>query len=78
MGERYPRLEINLAHLKHNVVKVVEKCGDMGIQVAGVIKGVTGLPEVAKAFDEGGVCIHRILQTGTAGKTQRTQASKNR
>ena len=35
MGERYPRLEINLAHLKHNVVKVVEKCGDMGIQVAG-------------------------------------------
>lgn len=54
MGERYPRLEINLAHLKHNVVKVVEKCGDMGIQVAGVIKGATGLPEVAKAFDEGG------------------------
>ena len=54
MGERYPRLEINLAHLKHNVTKVVEKCGDMGIQVAGVIKGATGLPEVAKAFDEGG------------------------
>ena len=54
MGERYPRLEINLAHLKHNVVKVVEKCGDMGIQIAGVIKGATGLPEVAKAFDEGG------------------------
>ena len=54
MEERYPRLEINLAHLKHNVTKVVEKCGDMGIQVAGVIKGATGLPEVAKAFDEGG------------------------
>ena len=49
MEERYPRLEINLAHLKHNVTKVVEKCGDMG-----VIKGATGLPEVAKAFDEGG------------------------
>ena len=54
MEERYPRLEINLAHLKHNVTKVVEKCGDMGIQVAGVIKGATGLPEVAKAFDAGG------------------------
>ena len=54
MKERYPRLEINLAHLKHNVAKVVEKCGSCGIQVAGVIKGATGLVEVAKQFDEGG------------------------
>ena len=54
MSERYPRVEINLAHLKHNVAKVVEKCGSCGIQVAGVIKGATGLPEVAKQFDEGG------------------------
>ena len=54
MKERYPRLEINLAHLKHNVAKVVEKCGSYGIQVAGVIKGATGLVEVAKQFDEGG------------------------
>ena len=54
MKERYPRLEINLAHLKHNVAKVVEKCGSYGVQVAGVIKGATGLVEVAKQFDEGG------------------------
>lgn len=54
MSARYPRVEINLAHLKHNVAKVVEKCGSCGIQVAGVIKGATGLPEVAKQFDEGG------------------------
>lgn len=54
MKERYPRLEINLAHLKHNVAKVVEKCGNCGIQVAGVIKGATGIVEVAKQFDEGG------------------------
>ena len=54
MKERYPRLEINLAHLKHNVAKVVEKCGSYGIQVAGVIKGATGLAEVAKQFDQGG------------------------
>ena len=37
MKERYPRLEINLAHLKHNVAKVVEKCGSCGIQVAGFL-----------------------------------------
>ncbi|MBQ4649490.1 MAG: alanine/ornithine racemase family PLP-dependent enzyme [Firmicutes bacterium] len=54
MKERYPRLEINLASLKHNVATVVEKCGSYGIQIAGVIKGATGLPEVAKQFDEGG------------------------
>ena len=54
MKERYPRLEVNLDHLKHNVAKIVEKCGGYGIQVAGVIKGATGHPEVAKKFDEGG------------------------
>ncbi|MBR5230323.1 MAG: alanine/ornithine racemase family PLP-dependent enzyme [Firmicutes bacterium] len=54
MNERYPRLEVNLEHLKHNVKTVVEKCGSYGIQVAGVIKGATGYPEVAKKFDEGG------------------------
>ena len=42
MNERYPRLEVNLEHLKHNVAKIVEKCGGYGIQVAGVIKGATG------------------------------------
>lgn len=57
MDNRYPRLEINLAHLQHNVSKIVEKCGGCGIQVAGVIKGATGIPEVAKAFDKGGAAI---------------------
>ena len=54
MENRYPRVEINLAHSQHNVSKVVEKCGSFGIQVAGVIKGATGIPEVARAFDKGG------------------------
>lgn len=54
MENRYPRLEINLAHLQHNVARIVERCGSCGIQVAGVIKGATGIPEVAKAFDQGG------------------------
>ena len=34
MKERYPRLEVNLDHLKHNVAKIVEKCGGYGIQHA--------------------------------------------
>jgi predicted amino acid racemase len=55
MENRYPSLEINLAHLQHNVATIVEKCGSCGIQVAGVVKGAAGLPEVSKAFDLGGV-----------------------
>ncbi|MBR5516978.1 MAG: alanine/ornithine racemase family PLP-dependent enzyme [Firmicutes bacterium] len=54
MKARYPRLEINLNHLHHNMARIVEKCGSHGIQVAGVIKGVNGLPEVAKTFDHAG------------------------
>lgn len=54
MENRYPRLEVNLEHLRHNVKNIVEKCGAQGIQIAGVIKGATGLPEVAKAYDEAG------------------------
>ena len=52
MEKRYPRLEINLEHLKHNVATVVEKCGGQGVQVMGVIKGANGIPEIAKAFDQ--------------------------
>lgn len=57
MNNRYPRLEINLEHLRQNVATVVEKCGGQGVQVMGVIKGATGIPEVAKAFDEGGAAM---------------------
>lgn len=57
MEKRYPRLEINLEHLKHNVATVVEKCGGQGVQVMGVIKGANGIPEIAKAFDHGGAAM---------------------
>ena len=51
----YPRLEINLQYLKENVRTVVDQCAEFGIQVAGVIKGTTGIPECAMKFVEGGV-----------------------
>lgn len=51
----YPRVEINLAYLKHNVEYVVNKCAEKGIQVAGVIKGTTGIPQCVKQFADGGV-----------------------
>ena len=54
MNERYPRVEINLSHFRHNAEEVVKKCGQYGIDVAGVIKGATGLTPIAKAYEEGG------------------------
>ena len=50
----YPRLEINLNYLRENVEAMVGRCAERGIEVAGVIKGTTGLPECAKQFIAGG------------------------
>lgn len=48
-------MEINLQYLKENVAAVTSRCAEYGIDVAGVIKGTTGIPECAKMFQEGGV-----------------------
>ena len=52
--ERYPQLVINLTHLKENVENMVKICAEQGISVTGVIKGCNGLPEVCKAYSDGG------------------------
>lgn len=52
--ERYPRVEINLKHIEENTRTVVEKCGKYGINVVGVMKGANGLPQVSKAYADGG------------------------
>ena len=54
INQIYPRLEINLKYLKENVSQIVKRCGEYGIDIAGVIKGTTGIPQCAKMFEEGG------------------------
>lgn len=54
MANRYPRLVINLKHLRHNARQVVDTCAARGISVAGVIKGVAGMVPVAQAMADGG------------------------
>lgn len=51
---RYPILEVNMLHLRHNIRKIVELCRNDEIQVTGVIKVFNGIPEIAKAFYEEG------------------------
>jgi predicted amino acid racemase len=50
----YPRVEIDLKKLKSNIDQMVSRCNAQGIDVAGVIKGCTGIPQCAKQFEEGG------------------------
>ncbi|WP_324825323.1 alanine/ornithine racemase family PLP-dependent enzyme [Sinanaerobacter sp. ZZT-01] len=51
---QYPLLEIDLKKLRNNIEQVVNRCGEAGIEVAGVIKGFNGIPQVAEQFKLGG------------------------
>ena len=50
----YPKLIIDLGKLRSNIEYTTAKCAEIGVDVAGVIKGFTGLIPCAKQFDEGG------------------------
>ncbi|HEY5718372.1 MAG TPA: alanine/ornithine racemase family PLP-dependent enzyme [Motiliproteus sp.] len=50
-----PRLEIDLAKIRHNTTQLVQRLGSAGVSVTGVTKGVCGDPAVARAMLQGGV-----------------------
>ena len=50
----YPKLVIDLNKLRNNIEKVQTMCADQGIEIAGVIKGCTGLIPCAQQFERAG------------------------
>lgn len=50
-----PRVEIDLVKVEFNARTLVERLGGRGIRVTGVTKAALGAPEVAAAFQRGGV-----------------------
>ena len=50
MIRKYPQLEVDLSILRSNARQVITHCQQQGIRVCGVVKGVDGLPEVARAM----------------------------
>ena len=50
MVRKYPQLEVDLSILRSNARQVITHCQQQGIRVCGVVKGVDGLPEVARAM----------------------------
>lgn len=48
-------LEVNLATIRRNTARVVERCRRKGIEVLGVTKGFSAIPEIVSAIVGGGV-----------------------
>ena len=51
---KYPKLIIDLNKLRHNIEKVQNLCQRKGIELAGVIKGCTGLLPCVEQFEQAG------------------------
>ena len=52
---QYPLLEIDLDKLKANLAALNERCQSLSVEVMGVVKGFTALPEVARVYTECGI-----------------------
>ena len=52
---KYPKVIINLQDLRENAAEVVRRCSECGVEVVGIMKGANGIPEVSRAYAEGGV-----------------------
>ena len=52
---QYPLLEIDLDKLKHDLAALLERCQRVSVEVTGVVKGFSALPEAAKIYTECGV-----------------------
>lgn len=53
----YPRVVINLPHLRENVKTVKALCAAHGISVTGITKAFRGDPKIAQAYIDGGLAM---------------------
>ena len=62
---QYPLLEIDLDKLKQNLAALAERCQSLSVEIAGVVKGFTALPEAAAVYAECGI---RTLASSRLGQ----------
>lgn len=72
MVRKYPQLEVDLSILCSNARQVITHCQQQGIRVCGVVKGVDGLPEVARAMR---LCGAEELGTSRLEQVERCRAA---
>ncbi len=53
--KKNPCLEINLEKLRHNATAIHTLCDAVGIEVVGITKGFTAIPEIARTMIESGI-----------------------
>lgn len=78
MDARAPRLVIDLKKLRENAAHVVSICRAEGLSTAGVVKGISGIPECALQFVEAGcayIASSRISQLARLKKAVRRDGS---
>lgn len=54
MERKFPRIVIDRDKLRNNFTQIIRRCGARGIAVAGVVKGVGGMPEIARLYRDCG------------------------
>ena len=54
MDRKYPRLVIRRDKLRNNFTQIITRCAASGVSVAGVVKGASALPEIARLYKECG------------------------
>lgn len=54
MNRQFPCLSVYPARLFHNAAEIISRCTAQGIRVCGVVKGVNGMPEVARTMCDAG------------------------
>lgn len=52
MKDRYPRIDVDLGKLRDNIDNIVRICRAHKVEVAGVIKGFSGLVECVRQYDD--------------------------
>ena len=67
---RYPCLVINLRKLGENIKRMKEFCEEQGIEMAGVIKGFSGITECLREYEKAGV---RYLASSRLGQLARVK-----
>jgi len=53
--KKNPRIEINLRKLRHNVTTIHRMCAAKGIEIVGITKGFTAIPEIARVMVDSGI-----------------------
>ena len=72
MVRKYPQLEVDLSILRSNARQIITRCQQQGIRVCGVVKGVDGLPEVARTMR---LCGAEELGTSRLEQVERCRAA---